>query len=50
MQLVRLSLCDCGSTSASNLVYTKEIEMAHMRPTPCQIDKWNCQALINIKK
>ena len=24
--------------------------MAHTGPTPCQLDKWNCQVFINIKK
>ena len=24
--------------------------MAHMGPTPCQFDNWNCQLLINVKK
>ena len=29
---------------------TKETEMTHTGPTPCQFEKWNWQVFINIKK
>ena len=34
MQEVRLSFCDYGNAQTSNPVQTKEMEMAHMKPTP----------------
>ena len=39
-----------SDAQTSNPVQTRKIEIAHMGSTTYQLDKWNYQVFINIKK